>query len=207
MLLEIPTDGSSYLYWILGTVIEVLIAISTWHIDYIPEGAHEQILSKWAGFDQFDLNLISSTCAFPVEIGKLTAAAFALSIGCQIAVVIAVHIIQKRRDRGVATDYDGDTTAEALEAVNEADDGLPAIVFASHAIMCFVFSLGVMYYAIDLALHRQLYRHCHNRKVIGLFRFSVVATSVLTGGYFWLAKGAMLVVVGTVFANGSVKDS
>jgi hypothetical protein len=191
MLLSVPTRLVDWAWWVSNTIIEVIICVLLWRIDSISEEVHSVTSSRW----HIDPGMTSSSCAAPIETGKLASAAFAVSIMSQIIAIIAVHVVMRFRfiqELDARRSFRGGDNNDVPVLL----EGLPEFLYACHGILGFVVSSGISYRALGLLFITPIrYRVCPHKKVVGMFKFACVATSALSCWYFNVAASMVRVVV------------
>jgi len=87
-------------------------------------------------------------------------------------------------------------------------EGVPEVAYAAHGVAGFVFTGSVAARALNMLVrHRRRYRHCPHVKVLGLFKFAVIANFVLLAWYTALAYSAFGMVVAEFFEARVIGNS
>jgi len=193
MLFTIPEDVHSFSKWLIGIIIEVLIISATWRIDTISSDFHALTSSRW----HIDPTAASSSCRSPVEIGKLTACSFVISVVSQIVVVVLVAIVRKK-ELQVRDSTFGVLSREHFDESNlfASIDGLPEVIYACYASLCMIVAGGVTYKSLNVYLfHPRRFSFCPHLRVIGIFKFSIFANACLFILHALFSFGAIRLVI------------
>ena len=188
VLVAVPGAARQALPWMLTVAMELFVARHCWNIDFIPDHVHAVSSAKW----DLDPSGVGVFCQAPAETGKLVAAAFVVSVLAQLTVVLVVAAVAVRRARSdhfrAAQRRVGALVPEELDVPLE---GVPEVAYAAHGVACFVFTGSVAARALNLYLrHKRRYRHCPHIKVLGIFKFAIIADLVLLVWYVTLAYTA-----------------
>jgi hypothetical protein len=190
VLFAVPRDAREALPWVLSVALELFVARHCWQIDFIPDHVHAVSSAKW----DLDPSGVSVTCQAPAEVGKLAAAAFVVSALAQFTVVLVAAAVDARR---TAQRRVGAMAAVAEDVVL---DGVPEVAYAAHGVAGFAFAGSVAARALNLWVrHPRRYRHCPHVKVLGVFKFAVLANCALLAWYLALAYAAFGMVVAEFF--------
>jgi hypothetical protein len=179
MLYAVPSNSADALLWLLSIVIELLITFHTWNIDKISEELHLKTSSKW----HIDPDSTSSTCRSPVEIGKFTAFVFATSIFAQVAAIVSVKLVEWKRKTQYSR-HDWESSQSYLEE-KEFLEGLPEVLYICHSVAGVVSSGIIGFRSLELLFrHPGKFKFCPHVKIVGIFKFSVVANVAV---FIWYA--------------------
>mmetsp|Transcript_67079 Transcript_67079/g.135208 ORF Transcript_67079/g.135208 Transcript_67079/m.135208 type:complete len:207 (+) Transcript_67079:136-756(+) len=203
MLFAVPTRLRDVAPWVLSTVVEIVVATTLWNIDNISDEVHAVTTSRW----HIDPGATSSSCSAPVEVGKLAAVAFAISVAGQFLAVIGVQLVERVRARNQPIR----SRSAHISASSESDvvlEGLPEFLYVCHGILGFVVSGGIFYRALNLLLRNPLrFRFCPHRKVVGIFKFACLATMSLSTWYFTIVSSASRAVFKDLLGDNSSRDT
>jgi hypothetical protein len=206
VLFAAPRITREALPWVLSIALELFVARHCWQIDYIPDHVHAISSAKW----DLDPSGVGVTCQAPAEIGKLTAASFVVSILAQLIVVLVTAAINLRRSHSESTHPAAHGSGGVTIAANDDGvllEGVPEVAYAAHGVAGFVFTGSVAARAFNLLVrHKRRYRHCPHVKVLGLFKFAVIANFVLLAWYMALAYSAFGLVVSEFFEARAINN-
>mmetsp|Transcript_13481 Transcript_13481/g.16056 ORF Transcript_13481/g.16056 Transcript_13481/m.16056 type:complete len:196 (-) Transcript_13481:237-824(-) len=192
MLYSVPDSYQSFSLWFLGIIFELLIAMNTYYIDTISEELHFKTSSRW----HIDPGATSSTCSSPVEFGKLTSVVFISSVILQILAIISIKIVEKKKAQ--------------LKIYHQPQDqipeGLSEVLYICHGIGGIVTSGVIGYKGIELLVFQpKKFKYCPHVKIVGIFKFSVLANLILFLWYLSIAGPATQFVISEAY--GLKKDN
>lgn len=207
MLFAVPRQRREATLWLLNTAFEALLAFVLWNIDDISEEVHLVTTSRW----HIDPGVTSSSCAAPVEAGKLAGAAFVISIVGQILAILAVHAVERIRARHTPPPpptWSGRIHSFPNTATDDSGvifEGLPELLYVCHGILGFVVSGGIAVHVLNLLLRTPVrFRVCPHLKVVGVFKFACFATTGLAAWYFTIAATAVQLVLRGIVGDPSL---